>query len=49
MNDKLFMKNNMSWCAAYNCSYLSEKRVHQKNMDICFKPKRGHFCEKLAQ
>ena len=24
MNAKLFLKNNMSWCVAYNCSYSSK-------------------------
>ena len=27
MNAKLFLKNNMSWCAAYNCSNSSKNNL----------------------
>ena len=33
MNVKLFLKNNMSWCAAYNCSN-SSKNGPDKNFFI---------------
>ena len=55
MDVKLFLKNNMSWCAAYNCSNSSKnnpdktlvKITQTKPLIRCYKPKKGTFSESV--